>query len=187
MQATGGRKIVLIGLDNSGKTSIVLSLQGNRNLLSYYSLKPTPGLKIDEIRAESANFSVWELGGQVIYIKKYLEDFKPYTLNVDKLFFVIDVQDIPRYPVAIEYFQDVIDQFRGYNSFPPISLFLHKFDPRLEAEKDEKYSDKVLNEKIVHKIAKIVVPDFFLNVFKTTIYTVFRKSPFTAVLRGKPR
>ncbi len=186
MIATGDRKIVLIGLDYSGKTSIVLSLKGNRNLLSYYSLKPTPGLKIDEIRSESSNFSVWELGGQRIYIKKYLEDFTPYTQNVDKLIFVIDVQDIPRYPAALEYFENVIDRFRGCKSFPEISLFLHKSDPSLDEEKDEKYSGKVLNEKIVNKLAKIIGTDFRLSVFKTTIYTVFRKTPFTAMLGGKP-
>lgn len=182
----GDRKILLIGLNNSGKTSIVLSLKGNRNLLSYYSLKPTPGLSINEILTDNATIHIWELGGQQSYIDKYLTDFSPYTQNVEKLIFVIDVQDISRYEVAIRYFQEIIEKFRDHNSFPEISLFLHKFDPNLVEEKEEKYSDKVLNEKIVNKIAKIVATNFPMSVFKTTIYTVFRKTPFTAVLGGKP-
>ncbi len=179
------RKIVLIGLDNSGKTSIVLSLKGNRNLLSYYSLKPTPGLKVDEIISANVRFHVWELGGQTIYIKKYLEDFTQYTENVDKIIFVIDVQDIARYDIALGYFDDVMERYRKNKTFPEISLFLHKFDPNLEEEKDERYSDKALNEKIVNKVAKIVGTEFPLSVFKTTIYTVFRKAPFTSTLGEK--
>ena len=41
-------KILVLGLDNSGKTSIVLALKGNENLLSYYSLKPTKGIQINK-------------------------------------------------------------------------------------------------------------------------------------------
>ncbi len=179
------RKIVLIGLDNSGKTSIVLSLKGNRNLLSYYSLKPTPGLKVDEIISTNVKFNIWELGGQQIYIKKYLEDFTKFTENVDKIIFVIDVQDIPRYDMALGYFKNVIERYRSNKIFPEISLFLHKFDPNLEEEKDEKYSDKTLNDKLVNKVVKIISSEFPLNVFKTTIYTVFRKAPFSAIVPEK--
>ncbi len=182
---TTDRKIVLIGLDNSGKTSIVLSLKGDRNLLSYYSLKPTPGLKIDEIISASTKFHVWELGGQKIYIKKYLEDFNQYTVDVDKVIFVIDVQDTKRYEIALSYFSDVMERYRANNTFPEISLFLHKFDPNLEEKHEEAYSDKTLDEKIVNKVAKIVGSQFPLNVFKTTIYTVFRKAPFSSLLGEK--
>ncbi len=183
MKSAGDRKIVLIGLDNSGKTSIVLSLKGDRNLLSFYSLKPTPGLKIDDIITDSTKFHVWELGGQQIYIKKYLEDFDAYTQNVDKIIFVIDVQDSKRYEVAIGYFEDVVEKFRGAKAFPEISLFLHKYDPNLEG--NEEYSDRVLNEKIVNKVTKIVASEFPLSIFKTTIYTVFRKTSFPATLGEK--
>ena len=176
MKFIGERKILVAGLDNSGKTSIVLSLKGNRNLLSFYSLKPTAGLKIDEILSENTKFHVWELGGQQLYIKKYLEDFSQYTENVDKIIFVIDVQDPSRYEVALAYFEDVIRNFRESGAFPEISLFLHKFDP--DISDDEKYSDKALNEQILTKAAKIVATEFTLKIFKTTIFTVFRKTPF---------
>ncbi len=76
---------------------------------------------------------------------------------------MIDVQDIPRYPAALEYFENVIDRFRGCKSFPEISLFLHKSDPSLDEDKDEKYSGKVLNEKIVKKFAKIIGTLFHEN------------------------
>ncbi len=182
MKSAGDRKIVLIGLDNCGKTSIVLSLKGDRNLLSYYSLKPTPGLKIEEILTGNTQFHIWELGGQETYIKKYLEDFNQYTENVDKLIFMVDIQDVKRYGEALVYFEDVIKRFRDNKSFPEISLFLHKFDPNLEENPGEDYTDKVLNERIVSKVAQILGTDFPMSVFKTTIYTIFRKTPFAGML-----
>ncbi len=167
---TGERKLELMGLDNSGKTAIVLSLKGNRNLLDYYALKPTRGLSIEDILKDGVQFHVWELGGQRGYIDKYLETFDQYTDSVDTLIFVIDVQDSDRYGAAIEYFEKIIGKFREYKSFPKVSIFLHKFDPGLEQAKEEKYSDKVLNAEIVNKLAKIIGTDFRLSVFKTSIY-----------------
>ncbi len=185
---TGERKLELMGLDNSGKTAIVLSLKGNRNLLDYYALKPTRGLSIEDILKDDVQFHVWELGGQRGYIDKYLETFDQYTDSVDTLIFVIDVQDSDRYGAAIEYFDKIIGKFRQYKSFPKISIFLHKFDPGLEQAKEEKYSNKVLNAEIVSKIAQILASVFYWDVFKTTIYTVYRKTPFNNIIaQARPK
>ena len=39
-------KILIMGLDNSGKTSILISLSKDSNILSYCSIKPTIGCDI---------------------------------------------------------------------------------------------------------------------------------------------
>ena len=68
-------KILVLGVENSGKTSIVLSLKGTENLLSYYSLKPTKGIEINKMKEEGKNFFVWDFGGQKKFRKQYLKDF----------------------------------------------------------------------------------------------------------------
>ena len=45
-------KILIMGLDNSGKTSILLSLRKDTNLLSYCALKPTLGIDIKKFDTE---------------------------------------------------------------------------------------------------------------------------------------
>ncbi|MHA1130339.1 MAG: ADP-ribosylation factor-like protein [Candidatus Helarchaeota archaeon] len=56
-------KIVIMGLDNSGKTSIVLSLSKDTNLLSYFSLKPTQGINISTLEENGLRFVIWDFGG----------------------------------------------------------------------------------------------------------------------------
>ncbi|MHA1266081.1 MAG: ADP-ribosylation factor-like protein [Candidatus Helarchaeota archaeon] len=164
-------KIVIIGLDNSGKTSILLSLQKHTNLLSYFSLKPTQGLDIVKIEDETKQYSIWELGGQEKYREGYLKNLKKYTMQADQIIFVIDVQDIPRYELALEYLSQVYDHLKD----EPIelSIFLHKFDPGLE--EIEKFSTEQISKTLISRINSIISPDFNFKIYKTSIYTVFRK------------
>lgn len=167
-------KILLVGLDNSGKTSIALSLQKNSNLLSYCNLKPTHGLDIVRVLEGETNYALWDLGGQEQYRDEYLEDLGKYTTEVDKIIFVIDIQDKDRYEMAFNYLKDVVNYLKDNNHKVDFSVFLHKFDPNLE-EKDEFSYEKVSSE-LVSKIKGMIPSDFRHNIFQTCIYTVFQKS-----------
>ena len=59
-------KILIMGLTNAGKTSIVLSMKNEVNLMNYLSLKPTKGYQISELEGEEARYYIWDLGGQYI-------------------------------------------------------------------------------------------------------------------------
>ncbi len=168
------KKIVIVGLDNSGKTSIILSLQKNTNILSYYSLKPTSGLDIVKIEDEVAKFSIWELGGQEKYRRNYLRDIGKYTSGADKIIFVIDVQDIPRYQIALQYLEEIVMQLKQDKNYPEISVFLHKFDPGLEEIKN--FTSDTISSRLLNRINNIIPSEFDYKIFKTTIYTVFQKT-----------
>ena len=167
------RKILLMGLDNSGKTSIVLSLQKDTNLLSYYSLKPTQGIEIINLTSDGQKFAIWDLGGQEKYRIEYLENLERYTRGVDKLIFVIDIQDQDRYDLALEYLKKVIEYLESKDRTPKISVFLHKMDPQIE--KENKIPIETLTE-LNKKILAIVSDNFKPDIFKTTIYTIFQKT-----------
>jgi small GTP-binding protein len=165
-------KIVIMGLDNSGKTSILLSLQKNTNLLSYFALKPTQGLNVIKVEDEIAQFSIWELGGQKKYRNDYLQDLPKYTNAADRIIFVIDVQDIARYELALTYLANIFTQIEK-ESFE-LCIFLHKFDPGLEAI--EKFSTEQLSNTLLKRINSIIPADYNFKIFKTTIFTVFQKT-----------
>ncbi len=165
-------KIMLIGLDNSGKTSITLSLGRTTNLLSYCTLKPTPGLDVVKIEDEKTRFSIWDFGGQEKYRQAYLEDPKQFE-KVDKIIFVIDVQDIDRYDLALDYLKAVIEIIKKHEIKGGFSIFLHKFDPGLENL--ENFTNEAIKTNLVEKIKKIMSTNLPYKVFKTTIYTVFQK------------
>src|SRR5271157_1842701 len=104
------KKILVLGLDNSGKTSIVLSLKGDNNLMSYYSLRPTAGIEYNEIADPSAKYFVWDLGGQAKYRDRHLEKIGDYLQGVSTVMYVIDVQDTERYGEVLQYLQEIADK-----------------------------------------------------------------------------
>ena len=172
------KKILIMGLDNSGKTSILLSLRENANLLSYISLKPTKGLVVEEFDDCEQKLVCWDLGGQAQYRKGYLKDFSKYTKETTKIIYVIDVQDKKRYALALEYLNDLINFLQKDEQYIEISIFLHKYDPNLL--KQEKFKDiyQIVNTELVDKIKAIIPEKFSYSFYKTTIYTVFEKNLF---------
>jgi small GTP-binding protein len=169
-------KIVLLGLDNSGKSSIVLSLKEKSNIMSFLSLKPTKGYNIEKFESgNDYNFNIWDLGGQKEYRMSYLQNFNFYMEGVSRVIFVIDVQDIERYDLALKYFEDIINLLNKQEMKVPLSIYLHKFDPGLTEQEKFSNIEDILKLKIIDKLKKSIPPDWDFDIFKTCIYTIFEK------------
>ncbi|MFX1392463.1 MAG: ADP-ribosylation factor-like protein [Promethearchaeota archaeon] len=161
-------KILIIGLDNSGKTSIVLSLQKNINLLSYTSLEPTKRFEITELDDLNSKFHIWDFGGQEQYRDDHLENLKTYLTGAKKFIYVIDIQDKKRFDLTLEYFKSIIKILEEEKPSIKLSIFLHKFDPDLIIEAD-------VVQKLIDQIIEILPENFDYRIYKTSIYTIFRK------------
>ena len=168
------KKIVFVGLDYAGKTSIVKSLMGTKNLQSFSEVKPTKGNEITPINVVESEFSIWDLGGQETFREEYLRDFDNYIYGCNKLIYVFDIQDKKRYGLAFQYFEKIIDltieKMEG-NDFE-ISIFFHKNDPDL---KRSDMSNKGLNGLKDKVKAKLDSTNLFYQIFLTTIYAIFEK------------
>ena len=169
------KKILFIGLDNGGKTSIIQSLKGKKNLPSFKSISPTKGRSIEDFRAFDSKFNIWDLGGQEAYREKYLKDFEENISRCNKVIYVIDVQDTKRYDLALDYFEKVINLIKnGDLKNIEISIFLHKSDPDLNENRPDITEEiiKDLKDKI-----KAIIDDkgLFYQIFKTSIYAIFEK------------
>ncbi len=167
-------KILIMGLDNCGKTSILISLREDANILSYFSLKPTKGVAIEKF--EGQNIVCWDLGGQKKYREEYLKDLGKYVKETDKIIFIIDVQDIKRYKLALEYLNKVVENLNPSNI--DFSIFLHKYDPNLNKRDKFREIDNIIESKLVSEIRKTIPSNFNYDIFKTTIYTVFEKTSY---------
>ncbi|HMF31287.1 MAG TPA: ADP-ribosylation factor-like protein [Candidatus Lokiarchaeia archaeon] len=168
------KKILIMGLDNSGKTSIILALKGNRNLLSFYSLKPTFGVNVEKILNDEGGYFIWDFGGQEQFRSKYLEDFPRYAEYASRIIFVFDIQDVERIPEAINYLKDVLQCIGDFNLQVSLDVFLHKYDPSIEMLGDEKVEAAVQN--LTEELKTLIPSDLSYRLFKTTIYTVFRQT-----------
>ena len=163
------RKLILVGLDNAGKTSILLSLKGIKNLRKFASVNPTRGSDTATFIAFDTGYNIIDLGGQEAYRNDHLKNFKQHLTGTNKIIYVIDVQDEDRYDIAIEYLKSIINLIPEDQASVDFSIFLHKFDPDLE-----KINDSVINGLII-KIKSVFPPNFSYTLHKTSIYTVFEK------------
>ncbi|TXT56396.1 MAG: hypothetical protein BAJALOKI2v1_560013 [Promethearchaeota archaeon] len=165
------KKILILGLDNAGKTSIVLSLKGYKNLLTFYSLTPTKGIDIVNIDALNSRFNIWDFGGQEVYRNGYLENFGDHMTGVEKIIYVIDVQDNERYDIALEYLNKIVEKLESDDLDLDFSIFLHKYDPGV------KINSGSLKDLIDNIVGIMDEDEIDYEIYKTTIYTTFSKTP----------
>jgi len=175
MKKSGKYKILILGLDNSGKTSILVSMSDMSNILSYCSLRPTKGIDIKNFESDDIKLNVWDFGGQKQYRKEYIENFHQYLTKANKIIYVFDVQDIARYNSALNYFKDIIQLIKDIPQNIELNIFLHKFDPNIRKKEEFKNIDEIVKKKLINKIVKIIPTEYSYKIFKTTIYSVFEK------------
>jgi len=90
-----GRKevrILILGLDNAGKTTILYRLQVDEPVTTV----PTIGFNVETLQYKNIKFQVWDLGGQSS-IRPYWRCYYP---NTDAIIFVVDSTDVERLEVA---------------------------------------------------------------------------------------
>jgi len=122
-----GEKILFTGLDNSGKTSIILALQNKYSKIAI--LQPTRQTERSAFTYLGNRITRWDLGGQQRYRIAYLKSPGKYFDKTSVCVFVIDVQDKERIDEGVGYLKEVITMFKQLNIAPPIYIFLHKADP----------------------------------------------------------
>ncbi|KAK8815210.1 hypothetical protein WA158_003422 [Blastocystis sp. Blastoise] len=81
-------RILVLGLDNAGKTTILYRLQLNEPI----STVPTIGFNVETIQYKNLTFQVWDLGGQTS-IRPYWRCYYP---NTQAIIFVVDSADTNR-------------------------------------------------------------------------------------------
>lgn len=170
------RKILILGLDNCGKSTILLSLKEETNLLSYLSLKPTRGVNIEQFKENNINIYAWDFGGQKEYRSDHITKFKDYIKEVDELLFIIDVQDYNRYNQALKYLEDIIKSIEQEEKIIDLSIFLHKYDPNLKNKTEFKDIDEKINHLINKQIFDLIPPKFKYKIYRSSVYTIFEKN-----------
>ena len=159
-------KVLLAGLDEAGKTSILLSMEGKYDPSV---IRPTFGAERSEITVFGFPIYRFDLGGQRQYRSEYLQ-LRPRILDeTDLLFYVVDINNKKRFQEALAYYVDILHYFHEIGLMPLIIILLHKADPEFlksaEAQTSLKYLIDSFNEKS---------EDFEIEYFVTSIFN--RKS-----------
>ena len=111
-------RILLLGLDNAGKTSCLKKLSDEE--ISH--IMPTQGFNIKSLQQEGFKLNVWDIGGQKA-IRPY---WKNYYDNTDALVYVIDSADRRRIEETGLELNSLIEEEKLHSV--PILIFANKQD-----------------------------------------------------------
>merc|ERR1711894_624960 len=86
------RRILILGLDGAGKTTILYRLQVGEVVTTI----PTIGFNVETVQYKNLKFQVWDLGGQTS-IRPY---WRCYFSNTDAIIYVVDSMDRDRIGIS---------------------------------------------------------------------------------------
>ena len=122
----GGKKkdanILVVGLDNSGKSSIINNLKAPETRLS--TIPSTVGFTVEKFTANGLNFNAYDMSGH----GRYRNLWEHYYKEVDAIMFVIDSSDRMRLVVAKEELSIMLNHPELKNKNLPILFFSNKID-----------------------------------------------------------
>jgi len=116
---TSPKRILLLGLDGAGKTSILYKVKLNENILTI----PTVGFNVETVSpCKGVSFTVWDVGGQY----KIRQLWRYYFQNSQGLIYVVDSSDTLRFAESSEELHAIMnnDEMRDV----PVVVIANKQD-----------------------------------------------------------
>eukprot|EP00028_Trichosphaerium_sp_Am-I-7-wt_P003369 CAMPEP_0168524342 /NCGR_PEP_ID=MMETSP0405-20121227/10586_1 /TAXON_ID=498012 /ORGANISM="Trichosphaerium sp, Strain Am-I-7 wt" /LENGTH=175 /DNA_ID=CAMNT_0008546517 /DNA_START=1 /DNA_END=528 /DNA_ORIENTATION=- len=111
-------KVLMVGLDGAGKTSILYKL----HLGELVSSVPTIGFNIEQVEYKKLTMQIWDVGGQ----DRIRRLWKHYYNGVNAIIFVVDSADTHRVKEAAMELNGILkdDELRGV----PVLVYANKQD-----------------------------------------------------------
>ena len=137
-------RILVLGLDNSGKTTILRALSDEDT----ENIAPTQGFNIKALSRDGFKLNVWDIGGQ-----KAIRAYWPnYYEGTDGLVYVIDSSDEGRIEECTDELQTLLqeDELKDV----PLLVFANKQDLDLALDAPE-VLEKVQLEEITNRVWNI--------------------------------
>ncbi|TPP60455.1 ADP-ribosylation factor [Fasciola gigantica] len=114
-------KLLIIGLDNSGKTTILNQLKAKDDCMDFV---PTVGFNVERVKRSSLSITCFDMSGHY----RYRSLWEKYYSECDGVIFVVDSSDQLRLIVA----QDELEQMLSHSSMKnrdiPLLFLSNKMD-----------------------------------------------------------
>ena len=101
------QRIIMLGLDAAGKTTVLYSLKLGEVVMTI----PTIGFNVENVSYKNIEFQVWDIGGQ----DRIRSLWRHYYANTHGIIFVVDSADRARLDTAKEELHKLLgeDELRG--------------------------------------------------------------------------
>ncbi|MFX1388602.1 MAG: ADP-ribosylation factor-like protein [Promethearchaeota archaeon] len=173
---TKGQKVLVVGLDNAGKTSLLSKFGGRLGISDMINTHPTKGVVRMKFGSSSLNLFIWDLGGQEEYRERYLSNPEQYFVQLDLLMFVIDVQDSDRFDESLQYLNKILDSIIMLEESPYILIFIHKYDPDLKNDPKILLNIELIKDNL-NELIKTNNYEFDIEIYLTSIYSLISREP----------
>ncbi len=161
-------KVVVAGLDNAGKTSILTALNKKYDFQKdIVSLTPTIRVEYQATEFLKNRIVFWDMGGQEKYRKLYQDKQDLYFSGTDLLVYIIDIQDKERIETSLMYLDVILQNFKKHKMDVPLIISFHKFDPELSGNEGLIEEIESLREHLLKKY-----PSFKILFQQTSIYDI---------------
>jgi len=161
-------KVIIAGLDNAGKTSILTALNKKYDFHEdIISLTPTIRVEYQATEFLKNKIVFWDMGGQEKYRKLYQEKQELYFADTDLLVYIIDIQDTKRIGTSLAYLDMILHNFKKHKMDVPLIISFHKFDPEFRG--NDEMVDQI--EEIRENILKNN-PSFKILFQQTSIFDI---------------
>ncbi len=163
-------KIIFAGLDDSGKTSYLLSV--DRKFSKLMGLKPTFGAQVSSIETLGTTIFLWDLGGQLSLREKYLNRAQIYLYEADLIFYFIDIRNKKRFEESFEYLQNITKVLKSFKQNTPIIYILSKGDPDIIESKELNDNLKLIKERLISIDANNKPEIYITSIFR--LFSILR-------------
>ena len=117
-------RILVIGLDNSGKTTIINYLKAKKGSPTSYEVTPTVGFQVEEFASNNIKFTVYDMSGQ----GRYRSLWEQYYSDAQAIIYVLDSTDKLRMCVAKEELWSLLGNEAIKSKTIPVLFFANKID-----------------------------------------------------------
>jgi ADP-ribosylation factor-like protein 6 len=117
-------RVLVVGLDNSGKTTLINHLKAPGAASSVDEVTPTVGFQMEAFSQGNINFNVYDMSGQ----SRYRTLWEHYYSDVQAIIFVLDSTDKLRMCVAQEELNTLLAHNDIKRSLCPMLFFANKTD-----------------------------------------------------------
>ena len=173
---TKEKKIVIIGLDNSGKTTLVSFLQNG----TFIEHAPTMGKELTTIEIQGIRINVMDMGGQKDFRDLWLHEMN----DTECIIFMIDAYDRERFKEAKNELWKLADVFKK----KPLIVLANKYDLQPVAQIGEIIEELELSKINSFEILPIscktgygIVPAFMKIYYRLTGKQLKKKIDIKAV------